>query len=174
MHEVVLPLLRHVGDAWHDGRLHVAHEHMLSAVMRSLLGTLLRLLPVRSHTFRLLLATPAGERHEFGILAAALLAAGRGIDITYLGADLPAAEVLHVVKRIRPDAVLLGMTRTSDNADSIADAARLAGQLPAGVTLWIGGPQAARTAAGFPGSRAMPIETIEALEAEFLRFENRA
>ncbi|MDE3157058.1 MAG: MerR family transcriptional regulator [Acidobacteriota bacterium] len=173
VYDVVLPLLRQVGEAWHEGRLHVAHEHMLSAVVQRLLGTLLRQGAGHRNGPRLIVATPAGERHEFGILAASLLAVGRGVDVTYLGVDLPAVEVLHVVARLRPAAVLLGVTRETGHADSVADAAYLAKRLPAGVRLWIGGPQAAALAPRLPHATARPLDSFEALETALAELEPR-
>ncbi|NIP80239.1 MAG: transcriptional regulator, partial [Gemmatimonadetes bacterium] len=41
----------------------------------------------------MLVATPAGDRHEIGALLVAAAALGTGWDVVYLGADLPASEI---------------------------------------------------------------------------------
>src|SRR5690349_20181223 len=88
---IVAPALRDVGDRWADGVICPAQEHLFSGNVRGLLGALLRALPQRPHGRTTVFATPSGDRHELGLLCAAVLAAWAGHAVTYLGADLPAA-----------------------------------------------------------------------------------
>jgi MerR family transcriptional regulator, light-induced transcriptional regulator len=162
--DVLLPLLRRVGSEWHRGRLHIAHEHMLSAILRSLLGALTRLYPVQAPSRRILMTTPSGELHEFGILTAALLAVGQGIGVVYLGPDLPASEILRAARTTQVDVVLLGITRTQGNAKSIREVARVASKLPQGQTLWIGGRAHRGLARAVRSGRAVLFEKFEDLE----------
>ena len=78
VHEVVLPFMREVGKGWQEGRFTVAQEHMVSASLRNLLGSLVRVQAPRDGRTGLVFATPPGERHELGITAAAMLAAAGG------------------------------------------------------------------------------------------------
>jgi len=91
--EVVAPVLRAVGARWHEGRFRVLHEHLASAQVRALLPMLASSQGSEAGE-RVVIATPQGERHEFGALIGALLAAARGFDVLYLGADLPADDLL--------------------------------------------------------------------------------
>jgi DNA-binding transcriptional MerR regulator len=72
VHRVVLPVMKRVGDDWYAERLTIAQEHLISSALRNLLGALVRLYAREQAVRRLLFATPSGERHEFGILAAAM------------------------------------------------------------------------------------------------------
>ena len=91
VHEVAQPLVRLAGARWAAGELSIAGEHLLTGTLRNLLAGLLR---ERAGTGRpTLLATPSGERHEIGLLLVALLALDAGVDVVYLGVDLPAAVV---------------------------------------------------------------------------------
>jgi len=85
--DVALPFLQQVGDGWHRGQLSVAHEHLASAAIRTVLGSLVRLAGSSPGRPRLIFATPSGERHEFGLLSGALLAASAGAYPLYLGPD---------------------------------------------------------------------------------------
>jgi hypothetical protein len=38
VYRVALPLMQEVGEAWHDGKLSIAQEHMTSALLRNLAG----------------------------------------------------------------------------------------------------------------------------------------
>jgi MerR family transcriptional regulator, light-induced transcriptional regulator len=163
--DVLMPLLRRVGAAWHSGRLHIAHEHMVSAILRSLLGALTRLYQVRSPAKKLLITTPTGEMHEFGILTAALLAVGQGIGVVYLGTDLPAKEILRAAKMTNVDLVLLGITRTRGNAMSMREARRVADGLPKGKTLWVGGKAHRTFRKGVKAGRVVLLENFEMLES---------
>jgi DNA-binding transcriptional MerR regulator len=65
--EVVVPFLRDVGDRWQRGDLSVAHEHFASNVLRGRLLGLGRGWGAGSGR-RALLACPAGERHDLGLV----------------------------------------------------------------------------------------------------------
>src|SRR6478752_321916 len=42
LRDVLVPVLTEVGERWHRGHARIAHEHMLSASVRNVLGSLLR------------------------------------------------------------------------------------------------------------------------------------
>ena len=151
---VILPLLEDVGRRWEAGRLRPAQEHLVSSTIRSVLGSLLRA-TVRPHALpKVIFATPAGERHELGLLSAALLAASAGYGVVYLGQDLPAADIAHAATTIGSRVVLLGLTTRGAATD--AEIRRLA-DLLRGIDLWIGGPAAAAgVSAAKGGARLVP------------------
>jgi DNA-binding transcriptional MerR regulator/methylmalonyl-CoA mutase cobalamin-binding subunit len=134
---VMLPGLRKVGDEWNDVRGGIAREHLMSSAMKHLLGSFLRLHARADSAVRLLFATPSGDRHEIGILGAAMLAASRGLGVSYLGADLPAAQILEAVRAAHVSVVVLGLTFPTP---SVARELRaLVRDLPGDVELWAGG-----------------------------------
>ena len=61
VHQVVVPLMRHVGDQWYRGDLTIAQEHLVSGTLRNLLGALVRLYVRRQATNAILFATPPGR-----------------------------------------------------------------------------------------------------------------
>src|SRR4051812_45639010 len=99
IHAWVLPLMRQTGSEWHAGRLSTAQEHLLSAALRSLFGGIIRAMPHAPRRPNLLLTTLPRDRHEFGILGAAMLAALAGVPGTYLGVDLPVAGTVDAAPR---------------------------------------------------------------------------
>jgi methanogenic corrinoid protein MtbC1 len=136
----LLPTLREVGDRWHRRADGIAHEHMMSAAMRHLLGTFLRLYGHGRSASRLLFATPTGERHEIGILGAAMLAASQGFSVSYVGPDLPAREVVEAVNRSEADVLVLGLTLTQRDRLRVRELRTILGSLPTHVEVWVGGP----------------------------------
>jgi DNA-binding transcriptional MerR regulator/methylmalonyl-CoA mutase cobalamin-binding subunit len=160
VHEVALPLLRAVGERWRSGEVCVAAEHAVSAAVRSLLGAALRL---RRETDgpRIVFATPPGERHELGLLAAAVCALERGARVTYLGPDLPAEELALAAREQGAAAAVLALACTDgDEVRRELQEARL--RLGGDVALWIGG---AGSAALPPIEGVRIFADLRALEA---------
>jgi methanogenic corrinoid protein MtbC1 len=93
LEDVVAPLLVQIGDAWHERRIGIAHEHAASATLIHLLGWLTRSLEEPAGAPAAVLATPHGERHALGAMMAAAAAAHDGWRVTWLGTDLPAAQI---------------------------------------------------------------------------------
>lgn len=150
--ELALPLLRALGERWQRGEVCVAAEHAASAALRSLLGAALRHRR-EAEGPRIVFATPPGERHELGLLGAALCAQERGARVTYLGPDLPAAELARAAREQRADAAVLALACSDGKAArrQVQEARRA---LPREVALWIGGAGASPLA---------PIEGVRAL-----------
>jgi MerR family transcriptional regulator, light-induced transcriptional regulator len=137
---VILPLLEEVGQRWQDGTLRPAQEHLVSAIVRSVLGGLLRVMTRTDALPRVVFAAPSGERHELGLLCAAVLAAAEGFGVVYLGPDLPAADIWHAASRA--DARIVIVSLTTPGAVTRTELRALA-RRPDGVALWVGGPAAA-------------------------------
>lgn len=135
----VLPLMRLLGDYWASGRLGIAQEHMLSSIMRGVLSTLLRINNTNSNR-KMIFTTLSGERHEFGILSAAMLTAGSGITAIYLGPDLPVEEVLMAQKKTGAATLVLSSFPNEENNEAHLENLRaLFKGLPTDVDVILGG-----------------------------------
>jgi DNA-binding transcriptional MerR regulator len=169
VHQFALPLMRAVGDGWHEGRLSVAQEHMATAILRNILGSLAYMNSTNGHASRLLFATPSDENHEFGILAAAILTAGNGLGIVYLGPNLPAGEILLAAEECAPKAVVLGLAQSNPAKKTAREVRSVASRLNHGTELWVGG-RSARAVIGNKGNaRVVALEDFEALERHLVR-----
>lgn len=173
VHSVALPLMRQVGEAWHAGKLGIAQEHMTSALLRNVLGALIPLHRRAAPTSKLLFATPSGEQHEFGILVSAMLAAGGGLGIVYLGANLPGDEIVAAAQKTAPQAVVLGFVGANGAQAGLAEIQIAAHKLPAQIELWIGGAQTAAVAQKVRKTRALLIEDFHMLEQHLVRLGAR-
>ncbi|NOT61176.1 MAG: MerR family transcriptional regulator [Acidobacteria bacterium] len=172
VHSVALPLMRQVGEAWHEGRLGIAQEHMTSALLRNVLGALIPLHRRAAPTSKLLFATPSGEHHEFGILVSAMLAAGVGLGVVYLGANLPGDEIVAAAQKTAPQAVVLGFVGANGGI-GLAELQKAAHKLPAQIELWVGGAQTAAVAQEVRKVRALVIEDFHMLEQHLVRLGAR-
>ncbi len=165
LERVAAPLLRRIGDEWRAGRLSPAQEHQATVVMRRTLGRMLERVEGAGAAPRLLAATPAGERHELGALLAAATAAGDGWRVTYLGADLPAAELAEAAERTGAQAVALGVVLVEDGPALTREVAALRDRLRKDVPLLLGGPGAIALRETFERAGAEVISELAELRA---------
>lgn len=169
--DVLLPVVRDIGGRWSQRRGGIAHEHLISSTMQHLLGSFLRVYARRDLTDRLLFATPSGDRHELGILGAAMLAASRGLAVSYLGPDLPAEEIVAAAQLANAQVLVLGITLTIGVAQRAKEVRALVRALPLGVELWVGGPGTGRYASVL-GARGVALDDFEAYVAQLDRLAN--
>ena len=171
VYRVVLPLMRSTGENWENGVFQIAQEHMLSACVRNLLGGLVRLQKNASGARRILFTTPPDELHEFGILAAAMLAVGHEFEVAYLGPNLPAREVLRAVDKSDPQAVVLGIMKTNATPAVVDDVHQLAAELPLSSELWLGGSGASTVSNGITRDSILVLQDLTHFERHLARLK---
>ena len=169
VHQVVVPLMTEVGDRWYRGELKVAQEHMVSSALRSLLGSLVRLFTRHQAAATLLFATPKGERHEFGILCAAMLAASGGLGIAYLGVDLPHHEIIDSAEKTKAKILVLGVKAAVSSKESLKELHRLSEELPESTELWVGGIRSADVVREIKATRAVYLKDLAIFEQKLIR-----
>ena len=158
--EIALPLVQEIGARWADGRMGIAREHLATSVLRSLFGVALQPTVVSLLGPRIVFATPSGERHELGLLMAALTALGSGANPLYLGVELPVEDLLEAVEATGAAVLALGIV-TLPSAQATRTVGALRRALLPEVRLWLGGAGA--------GELALPdgvdyVDTLEGLE----------
>jgi methanogenic corrinoid protein MtbC1 len=172
LRDVLMPVLAQVGDDWHRGTARVAHEHLMSATLRNLIGSFLRLYARPDASTRLLFATLAGERHEMGTLGAAMLAASSGLGVAYLGPDLPASEIVESVRPAGARVLVLGLTAISAAKTRERELRTIVRDLPKDVELWAGGRGAERHASIIT-PRGLVFADYAAYQRELIRIGGR-
>ncbi|HEX4999897.1 MAG TPA: MerR family transcriptional regulator, partial [Terriglobia bacterium] len=138
IHEVALPLLRITGEQWHEQRMRIAQEHLMSSLLGNLLGGIMRVYAPEHPPATILTATLDDDLHEFGILSAAILAAGAGLGVIHLGPNLPSREVLYAAKRSGVAIVLLALTHVPDMALRERELRSIRSGLSKNTELWLG------------------------------------
>jgi DNA-binding transcriptional MerR regulator/methylmalonyl-CoA mutase cobalamin-binding subunit len=157
--DVLAPLLREVGEEWERGTISVWQEHLLSALVLKTTGSLSR---IATGEGPILFATPPFEQHEFGILLAEMLAASYGTPTCNLGTGVPLDEIVAAVARLKPAAVVVGMTLCEIAPESALQFAEgLDAELPSDVLIYLGGSIGAWTAGLLPSERVRPLATLE-------------
>jgi methanogenic corrinoid protein MtbC1 len=161
--EIVIPLLREVGEGWEQGDVTVAQEHFASHVIRSRLMALARGWDQGAGP-RAVLACAPGERHDLGLVCHGLALRARGWRITYLGADTPVSTIVEMVDTLSPDAVVLAAQMASRLEPHAPQLAVLADK----TTLLIGGRGTDRALAerlGVAYLEGDPVAAADALSA---------
>lgn len=144
---VAAPLLRRVGDEWHAGRLTTGQEHLTTSLVRRVVAGAIPAMEASADAPQLVVATPAGERHEVGALFAAAAAIADGWRVSYLGADLPAREIAHVAAAVGARGVALSVVSPREHRPMLDEIRALRELLPADRFLVVGGSGAAGLAA---------------------------
>lgn len=157
--DVMSPAFHEIGEAWRRGTLAVAQEHLFSAVARSVLGSLLKRYAGMNNSRTMLLTTPPGEPHEFGILLAAMLAASEGHRVHYLGPNMPARAIARAASDTKAAIVVLGTARRGvkslTSTLTVLDAV-----LPKTTELWLGGKDASARANVHPDRSLVALASL--------------
>ena len=172
LQDVLMPVLAQLGDDWHRRRASIAHEHLMSSAVRTILGSFLRVYARPTVPARLLFATPAGERHELGTLGAALLAASSGLGVAYLGPDLPARDIVDSARPAGAQVLVLGLTAVPDGKAQERELRTIVRDLPRDVELWAGGRGAERSAS-IISPRGLVLPDYNAYQQELVRVGGR-
>lgn len=110
----LFPALVALGDGWACGQLDVAGEHLASHAVRRRLASAFEAAGWRSRGRSVLVGLPPGCHHELGALAFAVAAKRRGLDVHFVGADLPARCWVAAVETRPVDAVVLAVPMIED------------------------------------------------------------
>ena len=111
-----MALAYEIGARWEAGLLPISSEHRATGILRSLL--LDRLDSIRSSDGvgpRIIFATPSGERHDLGLLVASLVAASKGADLVFLGAEVPVEDLTLAEEGSRANVLDLGFVIEDSN-----------------------------------------------------------
>lgn len=137
--QIVVPLMREVGARWLDGRIQIAHEHLVTTQLRNLLGSMIRQASLPSGVERIVVGTPPLHLHEFGALVGAFIAVSRGIEPIFLGTNVPADQLALAARRTGARVILLSVVRdlTPNEHSELVPQLRELGER---FHVWIGAP----------------------------------
>jgi DNA-binding transcriptional MerR regulator/methylmalonyl-CoA mutase cobalamin-binding subunit len=171
--DILAPTLVEVGDRWHRGDLSIAQERIVSSAVRRLLASVLDTYSRVADGPIMVFSTPAGERHELGILMCALLAASKNVRCHYLGPDLPAAELSTYAARVHADVVVLSVLSGSSLNTMLDELDQLARSLPGQIELWGGGNALLQAGRAALPARMTLLVDMHAFEREITLLEAR-
>ncbi len=163
LEEMILPLMRIVGERWHSGTLRVSQEHLASASVIAFLSSQIRSFSPPAAAPLLLVTTPVGQQHVIGAQAAALFALTDGWRVTYLGPDLPAGEIAAAVRTSDALVVALSIVYPADDPRVAEQIRGLGSLLPPGVKVLAGGLSATGYAEALESISASKVDSLPEL-----------
>jgi DNA-binding transcriptional MerR regulator/methylmalonyl-CoA mutase cobalamin-binding subunit len=161
--EVVVPLFEAVGDLWRDGSLKILNEHMATSVTRTFLMNMVRSTAISDSAPRIVIATTAGQWHDTGALAVAVMAAEYGWRPLYFGPDLPAEEIAAAVKHCGARAVAVSVTHALQQVSLAEELRKLRRYIGDSVGFFVGGRAVGAYAKILEELNAVYIESIDHL-----------
>jgi methanogenic corrinoid protein MtbC1 len=157
--EVVIPVLREVGDRWQSGELGVLHEHFVSSSFRGVLGELR--MPVQGKQMRtVVLACPPHELHDLPLELFGAMLHARRWRVVSLGANTPMTAIGQAVRFLNADACVLAGVRRSAFESRMPSLSRLGARLP----LFLAGEGAATLPRTPPRTTVLPRDLRRAAD----------
>lgn len=169
--DLVLPAVRLLGEAWAEGRIDVAAEHLASGAVSRRLSALFSVGGTAGSGPQVLVGLPPDSRHELGALAFAVALRRLGVDVLYLGADVPVASWVDAASQSSATAAVIGIVTSGD----IAAAAEVAGEIRAArpdLTVAVGGSSASGVTAPADVVQ-LPASVVEAARLMQARIASR-
>ncbi len=109
--EVMAPSLELVGEAWYNGEIRIATEHLASSYLKGKLLNTMQNLPVVKEGALILVGCGPEETHELAALMFAVLLRQEGYFVEYLGPDLPTDDLLDYAAIVRPKLIVLSVNQ---------------------------------------------------------------
>ena len=109
--EVIQAAQREIGRLWQESAISIAHEHMATAISNTALAHLYDCSPrAPSNGKKVLVACVDGELHDFPARLVSDALDLAGFEVRYLGASVPADDLLALIDEERPDLLALSVT----------------------------------------------------------------
>lgn len=96
-----------IGERWYENKANVQQEHFASGLAMRRLDALLSASPAPTRNQTVLVGCPPDEWHTFTPLLLSLLLRRRGVNVIYLGANVPSDQFASTVKDLKADLVIL-------------------------------------------------------------------
>jgi methanogenic corrinoid protein MtbC1 len=143
----LFPTLEALGEGWARGEIDVAGEHAASHAVHRRLSAAFDAAGSRSRGPAVVVGLPSGSQHDLGALAFATAIRRRGMDVLYLGTNVPVTSWEAAVHSRKARAAVLSVVTPEDRPAAVAVADRLLSQAPAPIVC-AGGASAANLARG--------------------------
>lgn len=149
--QIILPVMVEVGHLVFNNHMDIGHEHALTALIRAhLLDIFFQTRRIQSYRQTLqnenrrtvVVSTQEGDLHEIGILIASIFCTEAGLNIAYIGPNMPPDALARVTQELRADALMVGLSPLPPGitpqtpSEYLRD---LCAKLPVNCCLWLGG-----------------------------------
>ncbi len=171
---LVSPAMRAIGIAWAQDEIDVGAEHAASETVRRRLARFYDAAGLGDRVPRVVVGLPPDGQHEIGAFAFAVATRRAGLEVLYLGANVPLESWLRTVDETMAPVVVMGVVTPSDvvAAGVVIDAL---GQSARSPICLVGGPLSADSLGGLETIRLpTPLDDAVAAVARLLGSDERA
>lgn len=114
--QLVFPFLDKIGILWMTNFIQPAQEHLVANIIRQKLIVGIENVHSSMHSDKtVVLFLPEGEYHELGLLYLYYLLKSKGVQVLYLGSDVPVRDMEFLVNAKKPDFLLTHLTSVPAN-----------------------------------------------------------
>jgi DNA-binding transcriptional MerR regulator len=111
---VLFPFFDRIGILWQTGHINPAQEHLITNIARQkIIAGIDQSKPILKIKRSFLLFLPEKEYHELGLLFVHFLLKTRGVEVFYIGANVPMKDARFVAEVKKPDFIYLHLTSTA-------------------------------------------------------------
>lgn len=115
VNQIIFPFLDRIGILWQTGHINPAQEHLVTNLIRQkLIAAIDTVVPRPGSSATFMLFLPEGEHHELGLLYIHYLLKVRGIQVIYLGANVPLNDIIYVARLKNPDYLYCHLTGSAN------------------------------------------------------------
>lgn len=143
--DIASPLLVEVGRLVNAGQFSISQEHALSAILKGQIHQIIQTngYNSRKNSPKIILATPEGDIHEFGILISQVICCNLGLTPFYIGPHLPAKSLAEAADAIEATQIVIGTSEVppefqKQSVNSFID--EVVQNMKHKCDIWIGGP----------------------------------
>jgi methanogenic corrinoid protein MtbC1 len=114
--QVIFQYMEKIGILWLTNHINPAQEHLVTNIIRQklIVGIESIFTPLKVNK-TVLLFLPEAEYHELGLLFMYYLLKSRGVNVIYLGCNVPLTDVGYVVNIKKPDYLYCHITKPANN-----------------------------------------------------------
>ena len=105
--EILQKGISEIGQLWYQGNASVQQEHFATVLAMRRIETLISATPNPTRAQTVLIGCPAGEWHSFSVLLLTLLLRRRGLNVIYLGPNIPLEQMEQTAAAIHPTLIVL-------------------------------------------------------------------
>ena len=114
--DIIFSYMEKIGILWLTNHINPAQEHLVTNIIRQkLIVGIESISSTIQYEKTILLFLPEAEYHELGLLFMYYLLKNRGINVIYLGCNVPLSDVAFVVQAKKPDYLYCHITRPGSN-----------------------------------------------------------
>lgn len=108
--DLLIPVLKKIGELWQVDTINAAHEHFFSHVLRDyIIRNTLKAKDNEIIKGRVLLFLREGEFHELALVFYNYVLRSKGYQTIYLGQSLPNEDIARGIRRIKPDLIFTSL-----------------------------------------------------------------